>query len=64
MKNIEITTLQALADFINANEEWLIDTENIIKQNGWISDCGTEYGICHTDKQILEFNEKGKAIIK
>lgn len=62
-KMTKINTLQQLADFINANDEWKLETERIIEANGWISDCGTAYGICHIGNEFVEFNEKGEATV-
>lgn len=58
-----INTLSELADFINGNEEWVLEVERIIEENGWVSDCGTTYGICHNGNEYLELNEGGNAVI-
>ena len=56
-----ITTMQELADYINAKDEWPLEVEDIIEANGWINDCGTDWGICHNDKEKVVVNDDGKA---
>lgn len=60
----DIIGLQDLADFINSHDDWQLAVENLIEFNGWTSDCGTQYGICHSVDEILEFNEKGEAVVR
>lgn len=55
-------TMQDLADYINAADEWPADVEDIIQRNGWVSDCGTEFGVCHNDREKVIINDEGKAV--
>ena len=60
MKNI--TTLDQLTDYINESNDWQLDVEDIIELNGWHSDCGETYGVCHDDKgNKVVINEQGDA---
>ena len=45
---VETYTMQDLADYINAADEWPADVEDIIERNGWVSDCGTKFGVFHS----------------
>ena len=45
----KITTLYQLARYINERNDWQLNVEDIIEQNGWHSDCGDTYGVCHDD---------------
>ena len=62
VKAVEPYTMQDLADHINAADEWPADVEDIIERNGWVSDTGEEWGVCHNDKETIYFNEDGKAV--
>ena len=58
----KITTLYQLADYINDNNDWQLDVEDIIEKNGWHSDCGDNYGVCHDDNNNkVVINEQGNA---
>ena len=58
----KITTLDQLANYINESNDWQLDVEDIIEQNGWHSDCGDTYGVCHDDKgNKVVINEQGDA---
>lgn len=57
-----ISTMEELAEYINESEEWPIDVEAIIEENGWVSDCGTEFGVCHDASQKVVINDEGKAV--
>ena len=59
---VEPYTMQDLADYINAADEWPADVEDIIDRNGWVSDCGTEFGVCHNDREKVIINDEGKAV--
>jgi hypothetical protein len=39
--------MDELADYINVSDEWQSDVEDIIKANGWHSDCGKGNYVCH-----------------
>ena len=58
----KITTLDQLADYINESNDWQLDVEDIIELNGWHSDCGEIYGVCHDDNgNKVVINEQGDA---
>ena len=58
----KIATLDQLADYINESNDWQLDVEDIIELNGWHSDCGDTYGVCHDDKgNKVVINEQGDA---
>ena len=59
---VETYTMQDLADYINAADEWPADVEDIIERNGWVSDCGTKFGVCHNDREKVIINYEGKAV--
>lgn len=62
---MSIKTLEGLRDFINSNEDWEIEANGIIFQNGWKDNTGREYGICEdTNGRILEFDSNMEAYIK
>lgn len=57
-------TMQDVADYYN--EADCIDVpalEAMIKANGWVSDCGTEFGVCHSDKEKVIINDNGEAVV-
>lgn len=57
-------TMQDVADYYN--EQDCIDVqalEAMIEQNGWVSDCGTDYGICHNDTEKVIVNDEGEAVV-
>ena len=54
--------MEELAEYINESDEWPIDVEAIIEENGWVSDCGTEFGVCHDASQKVVINDEGKAV--
>lgn len=59
-----INTMSELADYINNADEWPADVEDIIERNCWISDCGTEFGVCHnsTEKVVIDDNGHAKVL--
>ena len=62
MKNIN--TLEQLAEFINKNNEWSREVEDIIERNGWVNDCEDEYGVCHdANGNKVVINEFGEAVV-
>lgn len=63
MKTINFIKMQDLADYINAADEWPADVEDIIEANGWVSDTGEIYGVCHNDKEKVIMDGDGKAIV-
>lgn len=60
---VEPYTMQSLADYINESEDWPLDVEDIIEENGWVSDCGTEFGVCHNETDKVVMNDAGVAIV-
>ena len=56
-------TMQDLADYINDCEDWPTNVEDIIEQRGWVSDCDTEFGICHNDTEKVIVNDDGEAVV-
>jgi hypothetical protein len=55
-------TLQDVADYYNESEEFVTPyIEELIESKGWVSDCGTQWGICHSDTQKVVINENGEA---
>lgn len=60
---IMITTLEQLRDYINSQEDWSPDIEDIIEQNGWESETGMTYGVCSDGKRRIELNSEGEAEI-
>lgn len=62
---MNIKTLEELKDFINSNEDWEIEANDIIEQNGWKDNTGLEYGICEdANGRTLEFDYNMEAYIK
>ena len=60
--NNNINTLEQLAEFINKNNEWSREVEDIIERNGWVSDCGEVYDVCHDENgNKVVINEQGEA---
>lgn len=58
------TTMQDIANYYNDSEE--INTselESMIEEAGFISDCGTEWGICHNDTEKVVIDDNGRAIV-
>lgn len=58
-----IRTMGDLADYINAADEWPADVEDIIEANGWVSDCGETYGVCHNGSEKIVMDGDGKAVV-
>lgn len=59
-----IKTMQDVADYYNKCD--VLDTsalEDMIETNGWVSDCGTEWGICHNDTERVIVNDEGQAVV-
>lgn len=57
-------SMQDIADYYN--EADCLDTaelERIIEDKGWISDCGSEWGICHNDTEKVIINDNGEAVV-
>lgn len=56
-------TLEQFADMINAADEWKLGFDDIIVANGWIK-MQDEWHICHDDKNMIYFDDKGQAKVK
>jgi len=57
-------TMQDVADYYNECD--MLDTqtlEDMIEASGWVSDCGTECGVCHNDTEKVIVNDNGEAIV-
>ena len=55
-------TLEQFADLINSSDEWKLEFDDIIVANGWTA-MQDEWHICHDDKQMIYFDDKGIAKI-
>lgn len=53
--------MSQLVDYINNSEDWPLEVETIIDKNGWESDCGEAYGVCHDATEKIIINEHGRA---
>lgn len=58
-----IESMQDIADYYNENEILGLDFEQVIKENGWVSDMDSEWGICHNDKEKVIINDNGEAVV-
>ena len=59
-----IQTMQDVADYYNKCD--VLDTsalEEMIEANGWVSDCATEWGVCHNDTETVIINDEGQAVV-
>lgn len=64
MKANEITTLEALVEYINNSEEWELEVADIIEANGWNDEMYNDaYKVCSDDSRRVVLNEQGKAEI-
>lgn len=57
-------TMQDVADYYNECD--VLDTQELeamIKANGWVSDCATEWGVCHNDTEKVIINDEGQAVV-
>lgn len=57
-------TMQDIADYYNDAD--VLDTmelERMIEASGWVSDCATEWGICHNDTEKVIINDEGQAVV-
>lgn len=58
-------TMQDIADFYNDSDNIDVsEMERMIKANGWVSDCNTDWGICHNDTEKVVVDDNGKAVVK
>lgn len=56
-------TLEQFADLINEADEWKLEFDEILVANGWIP-IFDEWRICHDDKNMIYFDDNGKAKVK
>lgn len=64
VKDMEkIKTLEEFAELINSSEEWKLEFNEIIKENGWKDLTDIEWEICREGKRRLILNEGAEAII-
>ena len=57
-------SMQDIADYYNDAD--VLDTmelERMIEANGWVSDCDTEWGVCHNDTEKVVINDEGEAVV-
>ena len=56
MKTNNITTLEELAQYINQNEDYPMDVEDIVKANGWtLGD--NDFDVCKDANEVLTMDE-------
>ena len=55
-------TLEQFAALINEADEWKLEFDDIIVANGWIP-IFDEWHVCHDDKNMIYFDDKGIAKI-
>lgn len=60
---MKIKTLEEFAELINSSEEWKLEFNEIIKENGWEDLTDIEWEICREGKRRLILNEGAEAII-
>ena len=59
-----INTLDQLAEVINANEDYPVDTvTEAIERNGWKDLQGTEFDVCSSDVEKVTFDDACMAIV-
>lgn len=56
-------TLEEFAALINEADEWKLEFDDIIVANGW-TPILDEWRICHDDKNMIYFDDNGKAKVK
>lgn len=64
METTKIKTMDELADIINACDDYpntIVDAA--IKENGWKDEQEAGFGICSSDAEVLEFNERVMAVV-
>jgi hypothetical protein len=56
--------MQDIANYYNESEDInTFELECMIEEAGFISDWGTEWGICHNDTEKIVIDGNGKAIV-
>lgn len=57
-------TLESLADYINSKEEWPLDVDAIIDENGWSRDgLDNDYDVCSDGTHLLTIGDDAKAYV-
>lgn len=56
-------TLQDVADYYNETDILGPELDAMIEANGWVNDCDSECGICHSDTEKVIVNDEGQAIV-
>ena len=56
-------TLEQFADLINSSDEWKLSFDDIIVANDW-TPIFDEWHICHDGKNVIYFDDNGKAQVK
>lgn len=57
-------TMQDIADYYNESDCLNVaELEAMIEANGWVSDCGDEWGVCHNDTEKVIINDEGEAVV-
>lgn len=55
--------LEDLVELINNSDEWSLEANRMIEENGWIDNTGETYGVCSDGPRKVVLNEDGKASI-
>ena len=63
VEETRIETLEDLAELINESEEWPMDANRAIRDNGWMDDTDTERGVCHTATEKVVIDDDGVAVV-
>lgn len=56
-------TMQDVADYYNESDVLGPELDAMIEANGWVNDCDSEWGICHSDMEKVVVNDEGQAIV-
>ncbi len=59
----QIKSLEELRDYINSNEDWMLEVNEVIVANDWTDETGEKYGICNDGKNRLQFDGEMNAEI-
>lgn len=55
--------LQDVADYYNQTDVLGPELDAMIEKNGWVNDCDTEGGICHSETEKVIVNDNGEAVV-
>ena len=56
-------TMQDVADYYNETDVLGPELDAMIEANGWVNDCDTESGICHSETEKVIVNDNGEAVV-